>query len=66
MAKVTVKELHRMPESNSLISLTIDGREVQLSLAQARDLAVQIMDAIYNMVLRNKVSPRRVRVKKAE
>lgn len=54
-----------MPESSSLVSLTIDGREVQLSLAQARDLAVQVMDAMYNMVLRNKVSSRRVRVKKS-
>lgn len=55
-----------MPEGSSLISLVIEGKEVQISLPQARDLAVQILDAMYNAVLRNKVSPRRTRVKKAE
>jgi len=55
-----------MPESSSLISITFEGREVQLNLTQARDLAIQVMDAMHNLVLRNKGSSRRVRVKKAE
>lgn len=46
--------------------LEVQGRQMELSLNEARAVAVQILDGLYNTVLRNKATPRRVRVKKAE